>query len=149
MNKLNSKLSWGERIATQIINEELCRIFERERDFIEIDMAEDHLHLAVSVKYPAGHIKVINHTKALSAALFLGTTPKSYLQNIYPHAEVISYKPIFHTLRNKEISDETFRKLWNECSAKAGKNDVYASIRKEIPRILTLGRQIVRFMLSR
>jgi len=149
MNDLNLKLSWGERIATRIINEELCKVFDEQRDFIESNMEEDYLRITASVRYPDGRINVVNHAKALSAALFLGTTPKSYLQNCYLHAEVIDYKPILHAERDTEISDEAFWKLWDECSAKAKENDVYVLIRNEIPRLLTLGREILRFMLSK
>jgi len=107
MQNLNWSLAWSERIARRIINEELCKVFDEQRDFIKNHMKDSNLHATVRLRYPDGHIEeTAGH--GISYALFLRTTPKSYLQSSITHAEVIDYKPILHTQRDTEITDEPF-----------------------------------------
>jgi len=148
MKKLNSKLAWSERIGTRIINEELRKVFDEQRDFIEYHMKDNNLHATVRLRYPDGHIEeTAGH--GISYALFLRTTPKSYLQSSITHAEVIDYKLILHAQRDREITDEDFSEIWSKCLSKAEENDVYISIRNETPRLLRLGREILRFILAK
>lgn len=151
MKELNSWLAWTDRIAVRIINEELSRIFPEKRDRIERHMDIDCLRIRVKVKYPDGHIKTIVHQNALARALSLGVTMESFLQSSYSNAEILEYEPLLFLPPEEDtaIPDQTFRELRSSCRSKATEDKAYISIRKEMPKISTLGRQILRSILGR
>lgn len=149
MIELNTKLAWKDRIATRIINEELCNASADNKDWIhDKGMDKNHLRAKVKSKYPDGRIQTTVHEYAPASALSMRTTMQSYLQTQYPHAEVLECQPILYMREIVEIPNSDFSKLWKNCVEKLRENKVYEATQKEIPKLATLGRQILRLILG-
>ena len=149
MDELNSKLGyWAHKVATKIINEELSRIFDEHRDWIENHMENDNLLISVTVKDPSGSIKVVGNN-TINGALLQRTAVKSYLQFQYKYGEVVKFEPVLHLSEDHKISDSDFTDLWESCRSKAAKNKIYLSIWDEIPKLVAMGREILGLMLAR
>ncbi|MFB0514820.1 MAG: helix-turn-helix domain-containing protein [Candidatus Bathyarchaeia archaeon] len=149
MDELNSKLGyWAHKVATKIINEELSRIFDEHRDWIENHMENDNLLISVTVKDPSGSIKVVGNN-TINGALLQRTAVKSYLQSQYKYGEVVKFEPVLHLSEDHKISDSDFTDLWESCRSKAAKNKIYLSIWDEIPKLVAMGGEILGLMLAR
>jgi hypothetical protein len=148
MDKLNSKLSyWAHIIAAKIINKELSRVLRDHRDYIENRMETDNLKVKVTLKDPSGSIK-IGGNNTINGALLQRTSIKSYLQSQHGDMEVVEFEPYVHIASDHKISKSDFNDLWKSCKSKAAKNKTYLSIWNEIPKLLTLGREILELILS-
>jgi len=149
MDKLNSKLSyWAHIIAAKIINKELSRVLRDHRDYIENRMETDNLKVKVTLKDPSGSIK-IGGNNTINGALLQRTSIKSYLQSQHGDMEVVEFEPYVHIASDHKISKSDFNDLWKSCKSKAAKNKTYLSIWNEIPKLLTLGREILELILSK
>lgn len=151
LDELNSKLGgWTHKIATKIINKELCRTFPDYKDYIKRHMENDYLFISLSVRDPSGSIRIVSQAE-INGVLLQRTTIKSYLQSRNPNQEVVEYKPYFHPSSNEEIriSASIFRDLWKRCESKAAKNKRYLSIWKETPELVALGREILELILAK
>lgn len=149
MDELNSKTSyWAHVIAAKIINEELCRIFRDHGGWIENHMEKDNLLVNVTLKNPSGSTKIVGNN-TINGALLQRTTVKKYLQSKHKDEEVMKFEPILHLAADHKISDSDFSIVWESCRSKVAENTTFLSIWKEIPQLLTLGRKILKIMLSK
>ena len=150
IKELNTWLIWMNSIAVQILNEEISAILPEKRNRIERNMSRNNLIIKVKVKYPDRRIKDYNHESAITKALSLGTTIEGFLQSAYHDGEIMEYEPFFALPPEDPtaIPDQTFGELWISCRSKIARNETYMSIRKEMPRISMLGRQILRFIIG-
>jgi len=151
LGELNSKLGgWTLKIATKIINKELCRTFPDYKDYIKNHMENDYLFASVTVIDPSGSRKIISKAK-INGALLHRTTVKSYLQSQHRNRELVKYGIYFQPNSEEEtrISDSTFKKLWKRCVLKAVRNKRYLSIWNETSKLVALGRETLGLMSSK
>lgn len=149
MDKLNLKLSyWAHVIAAKIINEELSRVLRDHREWIENHMDRNILLVSVTLKDPSGGISTRDNN-TINGALLQRTSIKSYLQSQHRDMEVVEFEPYVQKQTKQKISKSDFNDLWKSCKSKAAKNKTYLSIWNEIPKLLTLGREILELILSK
>jgi len=113
-------------------------------------MSRNNLIIRTKVKYPDKSIKDYDHESAITRALSLGITLESFLQSSYHDAEILGYESLLSVPPEEAIAipDQTFRGLWSRCRSKIAENEIYMSIRKEMPKISMLGRQILRSVIG-
>ena len=146
MGELNSKSDYmAHKIATRIINEELCKVFDDLKEWIEERMDTDILVASVTLMDISGSTRVINEV-ILNGALIQRKTITSYLQSKYPNEEVIRFEPVLRYKKIK-IPQSTFENLWKNCESKTTRNEAYLSIWRETPELLKLGKDLLSLML--
>jgi hypothetical protein len=145
-------LNWKYKIATKIINEELCNILPpKERQYIREHLTTDLVHIRVTRRYPDGTKETFDHP--LAYALFPQADLRSYFQKMASDTIEVQYdsEPVVRFPPDQtgfQISEFSFDSLWKLCIAKASRDKIYTSIREKIPLLLTLGKEILEFMLA-
>lgn len=151
MNGLNRFFDWAaDKIATMIINEELCRhhIQEELVEWVTRHMGTVNLDANVFVKDASGITKEVRDT--LNGALLQKTTVLSYLQTKYHYETVVEFKPVIRTSGGYyDLDKSEFAELWKDCVSSAEKNETYRFIWDEIPKLLSLGEEILSLFLTK
>jgi len=155
MNKINAMLTWKERIAMRIINEELARtrgkIFVNRREQIRNNMQASLLQEDVKARYPDRSISQVRYTLEGALSPEPVSDLKTYFQKERPYAEIIDFEPIL-VIPNEnpiKISEYEFELLWAECVSEASKNKQYASIKDATPKLLALGEEVLALTSSK
>jgi hypothetical protein len=149
MQEISSMLNWKDRIATRIVNDELCSTLPKKRQQIRENITINLLHVKVTQRYPDGTKNAFEHP--LANALFPEPDLKSYFQNMASDTTEVQYEPepvvkFPPDQSGFAISDFAFDSLWRSCIAKANKDKTYTRIREETPPLLTLGKEILESM---
>jgi len=142
-------LNWKDRIATRIVNEELCVVLPKRRQQIRENIKLNLVNIRVTQKYPDGTKNSFEHP--LANALFPDPNLKSYFQNMASSAWEVQYEPepvvkLPPDQSGFPISDFTFGSLWGSCIARANKEKTYTRIKEETPPLMTLGKEILESM---
>jgi hypothetical protein len=149
MTGTSSKLNWKDRIAAQITNEELCKVFPEKRGQIKKDIHESLLKVDVKMRYPDGFIASVRHS--LERSLFPEWDLENYFRNCYSNAELIGWEPVLVMPGESDVKIliSTFKQLWDNCVSKASKNEVYKSLRNDTPKLVKMGNEILELISSK
>jgi len=149
MTGTSSKLNWKDRIATQITNEELCKVFPEKRGQIKKDIHESLLKVDVKMRYPDGSIPSVRHS--LERSLFPEWDLEKYFRNCYSNAELIGWEPVLVISGESDVKIliSTFKQLWDNCVSKASENEVYKSLRNDTPKLVKMGNEILELISSK
>jgi hypothetical protein len=141
---------WKTRIATKIVNEELCKVLPpKMRSQIRERITNDLIYVRITQKCPDGTKNTSEHP--LAHALFPKGELKSYFQNMASGTTEVQIEPepivkLPPDQMGFTLSEFQFDSLWNECITRAEKDRTYIRMNEETHLLLKTGREILDSM---